>query len=204
MVAIDVFVKCLAKTPSTVSGDAFWYTEDGPRLWTAVVDGLGYGLPAAEAAGVAIASLAQAVEQLSGENEPLDPETALPDILRGCDKRLRQTRGAALGLALFDAERGAGVFAGVGNIELRVLGPIDQAHPICMPGIVGAGLTRVHLERFPYSPGQLILMHSDGLSSHFDMSPHFVTQALDEIGEALIATHAKKDDLTLLLVRQHA
>lgn len=202
MVAIEVFVKCLSKVPRTVSGDAFWYTESGPLLWALVVDGLGHGVPAAEASRKAVDCVALEVGRLSAM--PFEPRNAMREMLVLADQTLRRTRGAALGLALFDASRREGHYAGVGNIELRVVGAETAARPICVAGIVGAGLSRVRVETFAYAPGSLIVMHSDGLSSRFELPPEHERAPLEEIGERLIAGHAKKDDLTLLMVKQHA
>jgi len=205
VVGIEVFVRCTSKFPDTVSGDAFWYAEDGPRLWAAVIDGLGFGVPAAEAARLAVACLAQDLQEGVGAAASTDADHALTVMMQNCDARLHHTRGAALGLALFDMERGEGRYAGVGNVELRVLNANHHSHPVCLNGIVGAGLRKVRVEKFSYAPGSLILMHSDGLSSHFDLeASQYTGRPLEEIGEHLIAAHSKKDDMTLLLMRQHA
>lgn len=201
--ALEVFVKCLSKVPQTVSGDAFWYAESGPRLWALVVDGLGSGVPAAEAARRAVGCVTEAIERLSGTS--FEPRMAMHDMVTDTDRVLRRTRGAALGLAFFDAQRREGHFLGVGNIEMRVMGCSACVRPVATPGIVGGGLHRLRVETFSYTPSSLIVMHSDGLSSRFELSsPIEPSLSLREIGEGLVAAHAKNDDLTLLMVKQHA
>lgn len=202
MVALEVFVKCLSKIPHTVSGDAFWYMESGSLLWTLVVDGLGHGVAAAEASRLAIDCLSGEVERLSAV--PFEPRNSMREMVVLTDRTLRRTRGAAIGLALFDVSRREGYYAGVGNVEMRVVGAQASERPISVAGIVGAGLSRVRVETFSYTPGALIMMHSDGLSSRFDLPPGQGGATLKELGERLIASHAKKDDLTLLMVKQHA
>lgn len=205
VVGLDVFVKCISKYPEIVSGDAYWYAEEGSCVWAAVVDGLGSGVEAAEAARLAVASLAGDLRANAAFNASATPSDALTSMILACDFRLHNTRGAALGVAVFNAELGEGHFAGVGNIELRILNDRRNVHPVCSPGIVGAGVRKVRVERFQYAPGNLILMHSDGLSSHFDLDGcAVVSQPLEEIGEALLHAHRKADDTTLLLIRQHA
>jgi hypothetical protein len=203
MVALDVFVKCISKVPDMISGDAFWYAEQAGLLWMLVVDGLGFGPEAAEAARLAVVSISNDVKGRTHPG-PID-DRALKEMVRRADELLRASRGAALGLALFEPARSVGRYVGIGNIELRVVGPLAHAHPICTPGIVGAGLRSVRVEAFSYQPGQLILMHSDGLSSRFDLDPQVALgPSLEELGESLVAAHGKKDDLTVLLVKQRA
>ncbi len=202
--AIDVFVKCLAKHSDAPSGDAFWYAERCPFLWTVVVDGLGHGVEASVASRLAVERIEGEVARLH-EACDFDPTRSLTLMLHCCDEALRATRGAALGLGLFDLSRDAGYFAGIGNVEMRVVGGKSHVHPVAVPGIVGTGLRRVRVESFAYRGGDLILMHSDGLGAHFDLDGREVIgRSLEEIGEGLISTHSKKDDITLLLVRQHA
>lgn len=188
--------------PRTVSGDAFWYAERGPVLWALVVDGLGSGEAAAEAAQIAVACIAREAESISS---PFDPRQVLTEMLSLADGQMRRSRGAALGLAMLDAEAREGYFAGVGNVEMRVLGNGTQVRPVGVPGIVGAGLPRMRVEAFPYHRGHLVVLHSDGLSPVFEVEPHeCAARPLEALAERLVSAHAKNDDLTLLLVRQHA
>lgn len=200
--AIDIVVKSRARLPQGVSGDAFWYVECGALLWALVVDGLGHGVQAAEPARLAVACVSREVQRLSGTH--FDPATSMHDMVVRTDECLRGTRGAALGLALLDAERGEGHFVGVGNVEMRVCGPRAPVRPVCTPGIVGARLTRVRVERFDYVPGHVVILHSDGVSSRFELDALLATDSLEDLADGLVATHGEADDLTLLVVRHHA
>ena len=200
--ALEIVVKSRARLPQSVSGDAFWYAESGSLLWALVVDGLGHGVQAAEPAHLAVTCISGLVQRLADTR--FDPATSLRDMVVRTDECLRGTRGAALGLVLLDAERGEGHFVGVGNVEMRVCGPRALARPICSPGIVGARLTRVRVERFDYVPGHTVILHSDGLSSRFELDAVPATASLEEVADALVARHGKADDMTLLVVRQHA
>lgn len=206
MVAIEVFVRCLSKMPHAQSGDAFWYGEAGARVWVAVVDGLGSGPEAARASRAAVDCLRALVMGPPGieETASLGVRGQLEHLVMACDRALRGTRGAALGLALLDAGVREGHYAAVGNIEMRLIGEKCE-HPVGTPGIVGTGLRKVRVQAFPYVPGDLVLLHSDGLSSRFDLEGSRARAwSLEALGEALVREqgHAH-DDLTLLLLRHH-
>src|SRR4051812_27934099 len=92
----------------TVSGDAWTVEWSGPVWRLALVDGLGHGPLAAEAAQAALACLRARPD--------LDPMAALA----ACHGALRGTRGAALSIATVDTARQRLTFVGVGNVEARV------------------------------------------------------------------------------------
>jgi len=203
VVAVDVYVRSRAKKPSQPCGDSFWYAEEGERLWLTVVDGLGSGLEAAAAAVTAIDEIRLQVAT-AHEREGLDMESFLERLLRKCDQDLHGMRGAALGLASVHARGGRGWYTGVGNVEFRVIGA-RAVHFPSVPGIVGAGLRRVRVEAFDYAPGDLLVMHSDGISSRFSLPPRGLDAFhLEAIGEGIVAEHGKShDDMMLVLAVQH-
>jgi hypothetical protein len=166
-----------------------------------VVDGLGSGPFAAAAALSAVDCLRKKVEPLGTCG---DPAAELGSLMQHCDHALRGTRGAALGLALLDGAAGWGYYGGVGNVEMRVVGR-KPAHPACQAGIVGNGVRKVRVERFAYEAGDLVIMHSDGLSSRFQIDAQLaLAWSMEVLGEKLVREHGKVDDMTLLLMRQHA
>ncbi|MHB2018513.1 MAG: SpoIIE family protein phosphatase [Candidatus Xenobia bacterium] len=183
--------------PGDPCGDSFWYSEEGDWIWLAVLDGLGSGPDAAEAARLGTSVLRDMVAEAPAT---WAPASRLEQFVYRCDRALRQTRGCALGLALL--QRGGGAwFSGVGNVELRCLGT-SSTHPAGVAGIVGAGLRKVRIETFPYRPGDVVLLHSDGLSSRFTIPEEHRHWTLDALGERLVHEHRKPgDDMTLLMVR---
>src|SRR5262245_52322386 len=71
----------------------------------AVIDGLGHGLLACEAAVVA--------EQVLVES----PAAPVDELMRRCHHKLRNTRGAVMSLASFNGTRSTMTWLGVGNVE---------------------------------------------------------------------------------------
>jgi hypothetical protein len=120
----------------------------------AIVDGLGHGAPAAQAADAAIALIAQR------------PQTALPELLGQLDTHLDGTRGAAIGLARIESAGGRWrlLHAGVGNTRMLRWRGTQALRLSSQHGIVGGELPRqLAVTETELQPGDWLLMFSDGL-----------------------------------------
>ncbi len=100
---------CLPVAGESESGDAWASLSSGTRTLLLVVDGLGHGSSAAEAANLAVS--------LFRANAGRAPAETLTLLHLG----LRPTRGAAVAIAEIDTARGAVHYAGAGNIAGRLL-----------------------------------------------------------------------------------
>lgn len=177
----------------TVCGDAFLILDEPESVTLALADGLGHGEHAAHAAQVFC--------------EEVRRHGALPleDILQRAHQALRPTRGAAAALLRIYrvSSRRASVeahFAGVGNIAIAAATQTAAA-PISLAGTLGARLRRVTTFRFPLALGDLLVLHSDGILSHFD--PRELGQRPAQVlAEELLHRHGRLgDDATCLVVR---
>jgi hypothetical protein len=129
-------------------------TPQTPRttaLLVAVIDGLGHGREASEAAQAAARTV------LDHRQLPLD------EILRYCDRDLHSTRGAAMGVLRLAAD-GHGEFCGIGNIEVLSLAG-QPPGLFCLAGIVGHNLRAVRTMPFVMRNGDIYCLHTDGVSS---------------------------------------
>ena len=143
----------------SVCGDAWAAatTPEGARLL--VVDGLGHGLPAAEAARAAVAAF---------EASPGLPPAATIETIHGA---LRSTRGAAVAVAELGGERIC--YAGVGNIAGAIVdGATATRSLVSHNGTVGHRMSRVREFSYPWSAGALVVLHSDGLVSHWSLGAY--------------------------------
>lgn len=152
--------QCVALHPGEPCGDAVAQhaldTPAGPGsgLLLAVVDGLGHGAPAAQAAQVALRSIT------------LEPSLDLPALLARLDADLGTTRGAAIGLARIEPEaRGWRLaHAGIGNTRLLRWRAPQMLRLSSQYGIVGGGLPEVvEVTHTELLPGDWLLMFTDGL-----------------------------------------
>jgi anti-sigma regulatory factor (Ser/Thr protein kinase) len=136
----------------SVCGDGY-FVQIGPfRSVYMMVDGLGHGAGAADAAEEAIATVSRCA------NEP-----AIEIILRTHDA-LKKTRGAAFAVAIVDHERLVLTYAGVGNISANLITGSSSRSLISQNGTLGAVLPRVPQEyNYPIEQNTSLLMFSDGL-----------------------------------------
>jgi negative regulator of sigma-B (phosphoserine phosphatase) len=180
------------KSGRNVSGDAYLIKEEEETTLICLVDGLGSGEAAAEAAQAAI----RCVER--GNNLPLS------DIMAECHQALRGTRGAVMALLRVSFPESAIAFVGVGNIgiHIRSTAPLK---PISRNGIVGYRLPRLQEFTYPYTPSDLFVLHTDGISSRFTLDDALRTkeaQDVQTLANAIAQNFGKEnDDVTVLVAR---
>lgn len=139
----------------TVSGDAWRADWHEGHCRIAVVDGLGHG-PAAENAAL------RAMEVLAAR-----PELGPVEGLQYCHEALRSTRGAALTIVRIDPRSMHLSHAGVGNVDTHVSNKFREQRLIPQRGIVGNILPRLMLAELDLSGDWTLVLHSDGVSSRF-------------------------------------
>ncbi|HTC48289.1 MAG TPA: ATP-binding SpoIIE family protein phosphatase [Candidatus Aquilonibacter sp.] len=122
-----------------------------------VVDGLGHGILAAEAAREAERILAEARKD------------SLPEILLDTHDALRKTRGAAFALVKIDMEKSLLAFTGVGNISASIVAPGSSRSMASHNGIVGQQMKQSQEFSYPWNKDNVLVMHSDGLATRWDL-----------------------------------
>jgi len=178
------------KVGYAVSGDAYLIKENNEDVLVCLVDGLGAGPAAAEAAQVAVSWVADHCQ------------ASLSQLVLGCHEALRTTRGAALALVRINTTCRELVFMGVGNIEChaRSAAPIK---PISYAGIVGSRLPSLREFHFSLTPGDVIVLHTDGVSRRFSLDN--VMERQDGVtpqclAETIADGYAKRNDDATLIV----
>lgn len=190
---LDYGVADRAKPGERVSGDLSAVREQPESVLIAVADGLGHGPEAAHAAAFAMTALDGAW--------PRQPLSRLMDI---CHAALSATRGAALALAVLDANSETLTWLGVGNVEGRLIsrtadGQREGRSLLMHSGIVGHHLPSLHPTTLALQPGDVIAIATDGISSGFeqeirlDLSPQ-------QMASRVFARCAKDTDDALVLV----
>ena len=107
-----------------------------------VVDGLGHGDGAADAAECAAATFAD------------DPFRPLTVFFEDAHRRMHSTRGAAVAVAHFEAKTGSLLYAGVGNIAGRIMTPDGKTRGLVSNnGTVGAQARPVRAFSYDWSAG---------------------------------------------------
>jgi anti-sigma regulatory factor (Ser/Thr protein kinase) len=175
-------------------GDAWTFQEraGGGRL--VVADGLGHGPMAADAARAAIRTARQR------------PNDSAPALLESIHGALRATRGAAVAVAEIDRAAQVVRFAGVGNIAATIVPEAGPARRLVSnPGTAGHEVRKIVEFTYPWDSRSLLLMHSDGLQSHwsFDPYPGLLERHPTLIAGVLYRDFARRrDDATVVVARE--
>jgi Stage II sporulation protein E (SpoIIE) len=138
------------------NGDAYIIRRYGDRQLLAMIDGLGHGLGALQAARKAVAAIEASATQ------PVER------IIRSTHEALRPTRGAVLGLAAIDCPTGVIEYAGIGNTDIRVLGGRSPVRFISFNGTLGSRLERIKVFKEQLPKVATIIMSTDGISERWD------------------------------------
>jgi hypothetical protein len=186
----DVSVVCTAIHGETLSGDSWAVSDDGRTVL--VIDGLGHGLLAADAAkaGVAVFSKHQA--------------STPQQILERMHAAMRSTRGAAAAIAQINTVTRTIDFAGIGNISRCLLAPGRSQYMVSHNGTLGHQMRRVQQFQYSYEPNDLLVMQSDGLVTQFKAAipPGLLAQPPFLIAPFLFSEQVRgRDDATLLVYR---
>lgn len=182
---------CLAVEGEEECGDARAVADTGDSRTAAVLDGLGHGTRAAEAANIALRTFLA------------DPGRPLGELLTAMHRALRHTRGAAAGLLRLHANHAE--YCGIGNV--RVLALTHQgvhSRLTGQPGVVGWSMPVPHVHRFPLPPGATAVLHSDGIDAGWarDPSPFLLRLPPPLLSAALAHGHRRsRDDATVLTAR---
>jgi hypothetical protein len=161
----------------------------------AVADGLGHGREAVIAAEAAAGVIQQR------------PDAAITELMTHCHEALRNTRGAALSIAVFACHDGTMTWLGVGNVGAILARGDPSARParhalLMRGGVVGYRLPPLRPEVLPVFPGDTLIMASDGIASAFEHEP---TLGRDPktLAAGILASHGKDTDDALVLVARY-
>jgi anti-sigma regulatory factor (Ser/Thr protein kinase) len=180
-------------TGARVRGDAFAVRESQGRRQVLMCDGLGHGGLAAAAATAAVRAF---------EEAPASPPAAVVEVLH---RRLNHTRGAALAVAELDADAGVLRYAGLGNISGTVFGSDGTRRGlVSLPGIAGHQRRQIRAYDYPFAPGSVLLMHSDGVVDRWNPAdyPGLLTHSPVVIAATVLRdAGTRRDDAGVLVAR---
>ena len=194
---IEWAAKARPRPGESVCGDRMIAVDvDGTAALIGVLDGLGHGAEAAEAAscGVDVLRAARA--------EPLDV------LVQRCHRALSGTRGVAMTLARIDFRTDTLSWAGIGNVAADLVakhpaGVEVRSSARLAGGIVGYRIPEALTpQQVPIRPGDLLVITSDGIvEDHLD-DIDFAASSL-AIADQILRRHAKDSDDALVLAARH-
>jgi len=179
----------------SISGDRCLVKEFPGGVLTAVVDGLGHGREAAEAAFRAIQTMEQS------------PSDSLVMLVNRCHESLRRTRGVVMSLASFSAADQTMTWLGVGNVR----GILLRADPKKAPtyetlflnhGVVGGNPPSVSAFILRVSLGDTLILATDGIAGgiEYKLTP---CEPPQQIAKRILSQSRLGTDDALVLVARY-
>jgi hypothetical protein len=175
----------------TESGDSHVVRQLPEGVLAAVIDGVGHGNEAADAARIA------------GRTLTSSPHEDTVSLVWRCHEALKHTRGAVMTL-LFFSPSGAMTWIGVGNIEGVIFrcdgtGCVRANHVVLRGGVVGHRLPPLRAESLTMLPHDTVVVATDGIRAEF--SDAFVPgDEPQAIADQIMARYRKGTDDALVLV----
>lgn len=194
---IEWAAKARPRPGENICGDRLIAVDvDGTGALIGVLDGLGHGVDAAEAAkrGVDVLRAARA--------EPLEV------LVQRCHLALSGTRGAAMTLAHIDFQGDTLSWVGIGNVTANLVvkhpaGVEVRSSARLAGGIVGYRIPEmVKPQQVPIRPGDLLVIASDGIVEDHLSDIDFSASSL-AIADKILRKHAKGNDDALVLAARH-
>jgi anti-sigma regulatory factor (Ser/Thr protein kinase) len=189
--AFTVGAVMVPKPGEKVSGDGWALRLSHQGAYLLVLDGLGHGEYAHEASVKGI----QAFQQ--------QPKQSPSEMLRGIHTDIKRTRGAVGAIAHFNTETTHLRYCGIGNISGRLFSAGTLKNMLSYNGTLGMNVPNtVNDQLHSWAPGHLMVMHSDGLKSRWDMSkyPELTRHDPTLIAAVLYKDNTRTLDDTLVVV----
>jgi anti-sigma regulatory factor (Ser/Thr protein kinase) len=173
-------------------GDAWTCHRTAERTITLLVDGLGHGMGAAEAA------------QEAAETFRRRAEGSPAQILSHVHDALKKTRGAVASVAEIRPREGVLNYAGIGNIGAVVLSRGGSRSLVSHNGTLGATIAKIQEFKSEWPSDGVLVMHSDGLMSRWDLSPYagLLARHAAVIGGTLLRDFRRqRDDASVVVIK---
>jgi anti-sigma regulatory factor (Ser/Thr protein kinase) len=174
-------------------GDGWACHETPGRCVILLVDGLGHGQLAAEAANEAIHIFHRKADLSPGK------------ILQYLHDGLKKTRGAVAAVAEIRPVEKLLTYAAVGNASASLVGHQGSRSLVSHSGTLGvAASPRIQEFRLDWPRDSILVMHSDGLTSRWELSAYsgLLAKHAAVIGGALLRDFRRqRDDASVVVVK---
>ncbi|WP_053227072.1 SpoIIE family protein phosphatase [Solirubrobacter soli] len=188
--SLDLGIAAETHEGETRSGDVGVFVPTANGALAGVIDGLGHGPEAADAAE----RCADVVRANAG--------AGAQDLMQACHEALLETRGAVMTVAWFDLGRSELSWAGVGNVDARLVrsGPeLREEVALVFGGVLGYRMPRVRPATMALSRGDLLVMITDGIDAA--ISPALAGGgSAQALASRILDVHSKGSDDALAVV----
>jgi anti-sigma regulatory factor (Ser/Thr protein kinase) len=192
--ALEIGAISVAVAGEIECGDSWRIADGGAVIGLLMADGLGHGPAAAEAARAAVSAFVL---------KPFDPPAS---IMTSVHRAASGTRGVAAACALLHPDEATVDYAGIGNICGSVVTDGRQRGMVSHNGTLGMQLLRTQQFEYQWPIDSLVVLHSDGLSSRWNLElyPGLIQRHAAIIAGILYRDFAReRDDATVIVARRH-
>lgn len=184
-----------ARLNSEINGDSFVIEDWNESALIALIDGLGHGQLAHQAAQMAREYLEKHYDQ------------PLSVLFRGVGRACRATRGIVMALARFDwrVRPIRLTFASIGNIESRVFGCPTPMNLMAQRGVIGHNAPDPVIAEHDWNPAYVLVLYTDGLGMKWCWNdfPELAGATATYSAQRLLQKLARNDDdATVIVVRK--
>ena len=174
------------------SGDKHLIRSFREGILIAVVDGLGHGLEAAEAAKTVVTIL---------KNHAGD---SVLSLVNHCQAKLAGTRGVAVSIASFNITDSTMTWLGIGNVEGVLVRSQNETAPakeflLLARGFIGGHISDLRAFVVPVEVGDTLAFATDGVARDFHEEVNIV-QSPQKIADRVLSEYGKDSDDALVVV----
>ena len=187
---ISIGVMSRPKENETHNGDEYIIKHYNSKTLIAVIDGLGHGPEAENAAKTGRRTIMENYQE------------SLEVIIRQVHQDLKKKRGAVCSIALIDHKLKVMDYIGIGNVKTMIFNAPKPIRPVNFNGLLGSNLNKMKIFRFPWDDKNVIIMLSDGISGKFDFDcyPGILEKHPVAIADIILRDFSKKyDDATVVV-----
>ncbi len=191
---LEVGIAGMARPGEAESGDRHVSRRFRRGALVAVIDGLGHGAEAAEAASIAIAAI------------NLRPQDSVITLVRRCHEQLLKTRGIVMSIATLDRRDETITWLCVGNIKSILLRadrnwPRNCEYLMQRSGVVGSKLPPLQASVTPIAAGDTLIMSTDGIRTGYAQHLPLASRPQQIADHILARYHDGTDDALVLVAR---
>ncbi|WDI44531.1 SpoIIE family protein phosphatase [Bremerella sp. P1] len=175
-----------------VGGDLAIVRPDEDYLFLALVDVLGHGPQAYSTA-------LELEEAILGWDDTFD----ILALMKALHVHQKHGRGAVISLCTIESLTGEVRYVGIGNATCRTMG-LHPHHMLTREGVVGHTLRTPSIERMTLDQHDILLLYSDGVSSHFEVQEpcQLFFEPLDNVARRVVEQFGRgHDDASCIAVR---
>lgn len=184
--SLDAHVAIVPMPGHAVSGDIGMIDVIDNRIYAVLIDGAGHGERAHKVACLCKTFIQDIYDTLSTE-----------EILRQLHAHIKHTKGAVAGVCIIDRDNNKLEYAGIGNICTRVYSASSSQELISRTGLLGSRMPAMPKHNtLTLDDGDLIVMHSDGITSRFRLTkyPKILDSDAQTIAKYVVNEFGKNDD----------